>query len=371
MATTTYKNNQKKKKKKKSSIRYDRVFLCIGILALILALVLYLVNYSNKTKIEITPQDVFSNIRACLSVEEVTAEQTEDTSISLEDYTTNSEPLSSVSSEDLSAQYMYVIDYTNKQILFDKHSEDRCYPASTTKILTSVVALEYINPDTIFTVGTETSFVEEGSSMAYVKQGDQIALKDLLYGLMLPSGNDVAYVIAVNTARIVSNNNLLTDAEAVEYFVNLMNKTAKSIGMDNSNFVVPDGFHNNEHYSTPKDLMKLLIYAQQFDLLKTVASTPVYTLQLSDDETYTWYNTNSLLDENNSYYDSHVNGFKTGFHDSAGYCLIFTANIEGNDIFAVEMKSETDDTRYQDANTILNALNPNAQNEQSTDEEEY
>lgn len=345
-----------KNKNKKSKLRLDRIFLCIFILALILASTIYVINNKNKTSINIDIYDTFQNIRASITNDSVEEVPPEDITINL-DYPQNT--LTNLSAEDISAQYVYILDKSNNQILFDKNSTQTCYPASTTKILTSIVALEYIDLDTIFTVGSEISFVEEGSSLAYLVQGDRLTLKNLLYGLMLPSGNDAAYTIAVNVARIVSGNQLLTDTEAVQYFVDLMNKKAQDIGMTGSNFVVPDGFHDKNHYVTPQDLMKLLIYAQNFDVLKEVASTYSYdTISLNDNQ-YSWINTNKLLDENSSYFYEGVTGFKTGFHDSAGNCLIITANIDNREVYIVMMKSETDTTRYQDATLILDSIYPN------------
>ena len=218
------------------------------------------------------------------------------------------------------------------------------------------MAIESINLDTTFTVGNEINLAEEGSSLAYLVQGEEISLKDLLYGLMLPSGNDAAYTIAVNVARILTGNPILTDNEAVTYFVNLMNEKAQEIGIVNSHIEVPDGNHNKNHYVTAQDMMRLLIYAQRVDILKQVASTQSYSTTALTGQEHTWINTNKLLDQNSYYYYEGVNGFKTGFHDDAGNCLIVTANINSREVFLIIMKSETDDTRYQDATTLLDSI---------------
>ncbi len=343
----------KKKKYKKSRVRLDRIFLCIFILAIVLGLTIYVLHYKNTTSIHINVSDTFKNIRATMFCDDIQETPKEDTSISL-DFQENL--LTNVQPDDLSAQYVYALDSSNGQILFDKNSTSKCYPASTTKILTSIVAIESINLDTTFTVGNEINLAEEGSSLAYLVQGEEISLKDLLYGLMLPSGNDAAYTIAVNVARILTGNPILTDNEAVTYFVNLMNEKAQEIGMVNSHFEVPDGYHNKNHYVTAQDMMRLLIYAQRVDILKQVASTQSYSTTALTGQEHTWINTNKLLDQNSSYYYEGVNGFKTGFHDDAGNCLIVTANINSREVFLIIMKSETDDTRYQDAITLLDSI---------------
>ena len=343
----------KKKKYKKSRVRLDRIFLCIFILAIILGLTIYVLHYKNTTSIHINVSDTFKNIRATMFCDDIQETPKEDTSISL-DFQENL--LTNVQPDDLSAQYVYALDSSNGQILFDKNSTSKCYPASTTKILTSIVAIESINLDTTFTVGNEINLAEEGSSLAYLVQGEEISLKDLLYGLMLPSGNDAAYTIAVNVARTLTGNPILTDNEAVTYFVNLMNEKAQEIGMVDSHFEVPDGYHNKNHYVTAQDMMRLLIYAQRVDILKQVASTQSYSTTALTGQEHTWINTNKLLDQNSSYYYEGVNGFKTGFHDDAGNCLIVTANINSREVFLIIMKSETDDTRYQDATTLLDSI---------------
>lgn len=343
----------KKRKKYKNRVRLDRVLISIAVLGLILASTIYIINYNHKTKIDIPTFENFQKVKAVLQCANLQDEEPVDNTIKL-DYP--QELLSNVSSDEFSSHYMYVLDKTNGAILFDKNSNMKCYPASTTKILTSIVALEYINLDTIFTVGDEINFAETGSSLAYLVQGDELPLRDLLYGLMLPSGNDCAYTIAVNVARKVSGNMLLTDTEAVEYFVNLMNKKAQEIGMYDSHFLVPDGYHKKQHYITTQDMMKLLIYAENFEFLKEVTSTQSYTTTSVSGQEYTWINTNKLLDEETSYYYEGVNGFKTGFHDDAGNCLIITAKLNGREIYAILMKSATDITRYQDAKLILDAI---------------
>lgn len=343
----------KRRRKKKNGLRIDRILVVITILSLILAITIHQISTAQKTSIDIPKFDVFNRIKTVLQCASLQSEEPIDTTIKL-DYP--QELLNNISNEDLSAQYVYVLDKTNGAILFDKNSTMKCFPASTTKILTSIVALEYIDLNTVFQVGNEVSFAEEGSSLAYLVQGDELRLKDLLYGLMLPSGNDCAYTIAVNVARRVSGNMLLTDTEAVTYFVDLMNKKAQEIGMYDSNFLVPDGYHKKDHYVTAQDMMKLLIYAEDNEVLKQVASTQTYTTAGSNGDEYTWINTNKLLDKETYYYYEGVNGFKTGFHDDAGNCLIITADVGGREIYAVVMKSETDTSRYEDATLILDAI---------------
>lgn len=357
----------KKKKKDGNNLRIDRVLVVIAILSLILAITIYMVSNAHKVSIDVPKFDTFNRIKTVLQCANLQTQEPIDTTVKL-DYP--QELLDSVSSEDLSAQYVYVLDKTDGVVLFDKNSTMKCFPASTTKILTSIVAIEYIDLNTVFQVGNEISFAEEGSSLAYLVQGDELRLKDLLYGLMLPSGNDCAYTIAVNVARRVSGNELLTDTEAVSYFVDLMNKKAQEIGMYDSNFLVPDGYHKKDHYVTAQDMMKLLIYAEGNETLRQVASTQSYTATGSNGDEYTWVNTNQLIDKESSYYYEGVDGFKTGFHDDAGNCLIVTANVDGREVYAIIMNSKTDTSRYDDATLLLDAIyNPTSDTENVEDVE--
>jgi D-alanyl-D-alanine carboxypeptidase (penicillin-binding protein 5/6) len=344
----------KRKRKKKSRLRMDRVFLCIGVLALILASIIYGISYVRSNTINIPVYDDFKNIRAYMKHDTVEDTSTEGDGVDFDDYSKNL--LSNLSKDDISAQYVYILDKTNNQILFDKDSTAKCYPASTTKILTAIVAMEYIDLDTIFTVGTEINLIESDSSLAYLVQGEEISLKDLLYGMLLPSGNDSAYTIAVNTARILTGNPILSDSDAVDYFVDLMNKKAKAIGMDDSNFVVPDGMYKKDHYVTAKDLMKLLLYAEDNETFKDIVATQSYSTTASSGEQHTWVNSNKLLDEDSAYYYKGVTGVKTGFHDNAGYCLIISAEVDNREVYIVMMKSETDTSRYEDATLLLDSV---------------
>jgi D-alanyl-D-alanine carboxypeptidase (penicillin-binding protein 5/6) len=345
---------KKKKSKKKSRLRMDRVFLCIGVLALLLASIIYGISYIHDNTINIPVYDYFKSIRASMSYDTIEDTSTEVSDIDLEDYSKNL--LSNLSSEDISAQYVYILDKTNNQILFDKDSTSKCYPASTTKLLTAIIAIEYIDLDTIFTVGTEINLIESDSSLAYLVQGEQISLKDLLYGMLLPSGNDAAYTIAVNTARILTGNPILSDSDAVDYFVDLMNKKAQEIGMYDSNFVVPDGMYNKNHYVTAQDMMKLLLYAETIDEFKEIVSTQTYSTTVTSGEQHTWVNSNKLIDEDGAYYYKGVTGVKTGFHDYAGNCLLISANIDNREVYVVMMKSETDTSRYEDATLLLDSI---------------
>lgn len=142
-----------------------------------------------------------------------------------------------------------VIEQSSKRVLYDEGMNEKCYPASTTKVLTALCVLENLPLDKIITVPKEAEGVE-GSSI-YLKEGQKISVKDLLLGLMLRSGNDAAVTLAVATSGNIRN------------FANLMNETAKRCGADDSNFVNPHGLHDEMHYTTAYDLA--LICAKAYE----------------------------------------------------------------------------------------------------------
>ena len=302
------------------------------------ASVVFILNKHKTTdtisdQVSIGQSDVKS-IQATLLTEDIPINQSSnlvDTTIALNSATVNDSYYQYLKPKDLNAKYVMVYNKTTNQIVYQKDIDALCYPASTTKLLTCAVALEYVSPDTIFTVGDELSLVPADSSLAYLSKGEKISLNDLLYGLMLPSGNDAGYVIAVNVARRVSGNDKLSNKDAVSYFAELMNKTAK-------------------------DMMKLLLYADSFPLLKKVASTYKYQVKIKSGQDYTWLNSNRLIDKSSEFYYEGVSTGKTGFHDDAGHCMAFVCNKNGMDIYVVIMNSQTAIYRNRDALNLLNMI---------------
>lgn len=349
------------KKKRKLRVGNFMIFLSGLILLIVLIFITIYFNSRNSDKNLISLGVSPTPIKAVLLTEQCDDSiSTSSSTVDFSNFTQNTSYYQYLKPQDIYSKSALVINKTTNEIIFEKNADTLCYPASTTKILTSVVALEYINPDTVFTVGDELDLVPAGSSLAYITVGENIPLKDLLYGLMLPSGNDVGYTIAVNVARRVSNNPNMSNSDAVKYFSNLMNQTAKKIGMENSNFVVPDGFHDPQHYVTARDMMKLLIYAENFDLLKQVVSTYEYKYK-SNLKDFDWFNSNRLLDKSSEFYYEGVTGFKTGFHDDAGHCVAITCNKNGVELYIVLMNAESMIYRNRDTINLLNMVyNPSA-----------
>ncbi len=220
------------------------------------------------------------------------------------------------------------------------------YPASLTKILTACTALRYASPDTVYTVGSELSLVHPNSSLCLIQRGHRLTLHDLLRGMLMSSGNDAAYTVAVNVAREVFETDL-TDEEAVSYFVELMNKYATELGAENSHFVTPDGWDNPEQLTTVHDLALISAEAMRYDVIREIAETPSKYVVFASGEIITWYNTNALLHPDSQYYLPQAIGLKTGTTDLAGKCVIAVLDISGTEYIAISANCRTNSERYE------------------------
>lgn len=200
-----------------------------------------------------------------------------------------------------------VMDIDSGRVLYEKNSATKKLIASTTKILTAIVVLENVDIEKKVKVGEEV--LKMYGTSIYVEVGEKIKIKDLLYGLLLRSGNDAAEVLAIATSG------------SEEKFVELMNKKAQSIGMKSSMFSNPHGLdEETQNYSTAYDMALLSKYAYQNKTYREITSTKKYELSTGK-KTYLWYNRNKLL---NNY--SKCTGGKNGYTPSAGKTLVTTAS---------------------------------------------
>ena len=196
-----------------------------------------------------------------------------------------------------------VMELESRRILYEKNGETRLPMASTTKIVTAITVLEHKKDlESVFEIPKSAVGIE-GSSI-YLKEGDKYNAKDLLYGLMLRSGNDAATGLAIKTAG------------SIEKFSALMNLTAKKAGALNSNFTNPHGLPAKNHYTTARDLNYITCYALHNTLFQKIVSTHFY-------QPRNWVNKNKLLKQY-----THAIGVKTGYTKEAGRCLVSAANKE-------------------------------------------
>ena len=219
---------------------------------------------------------------------------------------------------DTSAKSAILYEINTGEILYEKNANEKRPIASTTKIMTALLVIENGNPDHIVEIKTEQVGIE-GTSL-YLKEGEKISVKNLLYGLMLKSGNDAAEALA---AYIAGN---------VPDFVSMMNEKAKSLGMENTNFENPHGLPDDNHYSTAYDMALLSAYAMKNGIFKEIVSTKSYTA-----EGRSFVNHNKLLNMREE-----VDGIKTGYTKKAGRCLVSSAEKDGMRVAAVTL-SDPDD----------------------------
>lgn len=253
----------------------------------------------------------------------------------------------------LDAESAIIYDINANEILYTKDAGSHRAPASLVKLLTASTALFYLSEDTVITVGSEQDYVEKRSSMCFIQKGHKLTLRDLICGLMLPSGGDAAYTIAVNVARHVNTAYEMNDEEAIELFVALMNGLASEIGMRNSHFQNPDGWDHEEQYITAEDMLKLTVYAMHVPLIKEISSTASEYVVFESGQNITWKNTNSMLNPYSSYYNKYITGGKTGSTDAAGKCLA-TIYEDGEDAFiTVVLGCKADGDRYKDTEKLI------------------
>ena len=213
-------------------------------------------------------------------------------------------------------------------VMYSKAADEQISLASITKLMTASVALKYLSSETELTVGSEIGLVKPESTMAYLHYGARIKLNDLIYAMLLPSGNDAAYTAAAGTARYLTPGGDLSDTEAVELFVGLMNGMAEELGMNDTHFANPEGWDDLQHYTTLNDLMKLVKHAMAQPEIKEAVGTYQKIYYYPDGTYNVWTNTNLFLDPSTGFYDPDCTGIKTGTTAAAGCCLVsaFTKN---------------------------------------------
>ena len=234
------------------------------------------------------------------------------------------------------SRYAVVYDRSSGKVLWGKDENQKVPMASTTKIMTAIVMMENIGIDRLneeVTVSKEAA-TTIGSRLG-LGTGDKITYNDLLYGLMLCSGNDAAVQIAISTAGSVSQ------------FADLMNQKAESLGLTSTHFVTPHGLDRDAHYTTALELAKITDYALKNPKIAQVVSTREYTVRING-EVKVISNTNELLG-----YLEGVNGVKTGYTSKAGRCLVTSTSRDGFDIITVVLGADTRKIRTQDSIKLI------------------
>ncbi|MEU2333176.1 D-alanyl-D-alanine carboxypeptidase [Streptomyces sp. NPDC006654] len=261
-------------------------------------------------------------------------------------------PAQAVTAPSIVAKGGYVMNNSTAKTLYTKAADTKRSTGSTTKIMTAkvVLAQSNLNLDKKVTIQKAYSdyIVANTASSAHLIVGDKVTVRQLLYGLMLPSGCDAAYALA-DTYGTGS-----TRAARVANFIAKMNTAAKNLGLKNTHFDSFDGIGNGNNYSTPRDLTKIASSAMKNATFRTVVKTKSYTAKTITKTGSTrtmgaWTNTNTLL----SSYSGTI-GVKTGSGPEAGACLVFAATRNGKTVIGTVLASSSYAQRATDATKLLN-----------------
>lgn len=251
----------------------------------------------------------------------------------------------------LKSESAIVVEQNSGKILFAKDARKRVHPASLTKNLTALLVLENLSPDETVTVGKEIELIGHDASEAGLNAGTKLSVSNLMWALMLPSGNDAAYTAAVAVAVKKSGNPALGIREAVKYFVDLMNVRAQEIGAKESNFINPDGYPDKNHYSTAYDLALITRESMKKEFFREVAGTYAYTVK--EGTPRIWYNKNQLINSKSKYFYPYATGIKTGFTSDAGFCLAASAVKDNLSLVSIVMKAAKEEQRWLDSRALL------------------
>ncbi len=254
------------------------------------------------------------------------------------------------------SRHAVIYDRASKTVIWGKNEKTETPMASTTKIMTAIVMCEELGEERMqetVEVCKEAAYTS-GSSMG-IKTGDKVTYHDLLYGLMLPSGNDAAVQIAISIAGSVEN------------FAELMNEKAKELGLEHTHFVTPHGLDREGHYTTAKELAIITDCALSNPMIAKVVATESYTVTING-YPKNLNNSNELLG-----YLNGVTGVKTGYTSGAGRCLVTSSNRDGFEIITVVLGSDTKKIRTKDSIRLIEYAYKNykLKNVEELVEEEY
>ena len=239
-----------------------------------------------------------------------------------------------ITSFEISAKAGMLVSLDTGEMLYENNIDKKVYPASIAKIMTAVLMLESDkwNPEAKVTLTKEVLDMVLGTGLAVslLEEGEEFTQLDMLYMVLVSSWGDITYLAA------------LTYGETVENFVSMMNQKAKELKLSGTHYSNPVGLHEEETYTTVRDIYTLAKYAMQYEDFKTVTSVSRHKVQTTNGTTRTLSTTNFLLDSSTNYYYTYASGIKTGFTDEAGRCLVSTASYNGYNYMCILMNCPND-----------------------------
>lgn len=247
----------------------------------------------------------------------------------------------------VTAKSAILIDADTGEILYEKNANEKLYPASITKIMTALLAIEKSNLDNVITMTDTAVFsIERGSSHIALDVNEEITLKQALYALLLVSANDAAAGIAESISG------------SIEDFGKLMTQKAKELGAKNTHFVNPHGLHDENHYTTAYDMALIARQAIKYNVFKDIISTTSYQIPPTNkqEETRYLYNQHKMLKNNvhksTYFYDSTIGG-KTGYTDQAHHTLVTYAKQGDLTLICVILDASSQDVMYTDTTNLF------------------
>lgn len=254
------------------------------------------------------------------------------------------------SADEITSEAGAIFDLTSHETLYSKNAFERLYPASITKVMTAILAIRYGSLSDVVTVTQDAVITEPGASLCGIRPGDQLTLEQLLYGLMLPSGNDAGAAIAVHIAG------------SIEAFADMMNEKARKLGATDTHFVNPHGLTDENHYTTAYDLY--LIYSEALTLpeFRRITGTVSYDADYTDASGApvhkTWSGTNLyMLGKRDAPDGLTVFSSKTGTTQAAGSCLIMaTREEDGDEYISVILKSQDRGSLYDNMTKLISKI---------------
>ena len=251
----------------------------------------------------------------------------------------------------ISAAEAALFDVTGENVVYAKNIFEQRSPASLTKIMTALVALKYGNMDDMVTVGDAAFDIEEESSVCELHRGDRLTLKQLLYGLLIASGNDAAQMIAE-----------FVGGGSISRFVEMMNQTALELGATHTHFANPHGLTASDHYTCAYDVYLMMNAAMKYDLFMDIIQRQNYYAEYTDASgnpyAMTWETTDHYLTgEASKPSNVVIYGGKTGTTEDAGACLaLISKDLFGNPFISVIMHSDSKETLYPEMNQVLSLV---------------
>jgi len=234
----------------------------------------------------------------------------------------------------INARHAIIFDRNSKKKIYGKNENEQCKMASTTKIMTAIIVIENSQLDKIVEISSKAS--STGGSRLGLSKKDKISVEHLLYGLMMRSGNDAAVALAETTAGNIEN------------FALMMNKKAKELNLNNTNYVTPHGLDNENHFTSAYDLAYLADYALKNEIFSKIVKTKTCTIYING-RPKNISNTNELLGNFEGIY-----GIKTGFTNGANRCLVTSCKRGNLDFISVVLGCDTKKDRTRDSVKLLN-----------------